>query len=71
MAEKIDWLIEHPDERRNMGTKALQFAREGFESKSLISRYIDFYKEVLNSSSDKKSPRGRQRSGFQVEGAER
>ncbi len=71
MSEKIDWLIEHPDERKKMGANALQFAREEFESKTLISRYIAFYEEVLNSPSDGKSLHGKQRSGFQVEGVGR
>jgi len=71
MSEKIDWLIEHPEERKEMGAKALQFAREEFESKMLISRYVAFYEEVLNSLSDTKSLYGKQRLGFQVEGVGR
>ena len=49
MAERIDWLIDHPESRLEMGAKALEFVRQEFESSSQISRYIEFYSEILGS----------------------
>lgn len=47
MSEHIDWLIDHPERRLEMGEAALGLVRKEFESNQQISRYIDLYSEIL------------------------
>jgi len=49
MTERVDWLIDHPEKRLQMGETAITLVRKEFESSHLISKYIDLYSETLQS----------------------
>jgi len=49
LAEKLRYLIEHDDVRRQLGTAAASFARSTFPISRAVSRITDLYKSVLES----------------------
>jgi glycosyltransferase involved in cell wall biosynthesis len=48
LAEKIDWWIEHPEERMRMGQEYADSARK-YNIEDSISRIIDMYNKALTS----------------------
>ena len=48
MAERVGWLIDHPEDRLHMGQRGLDLVHREFNSNEQILRYIDFYTEILD-----------------------
>lgn len=46
LAKKMNWLLEHPDTRRNMEKQALKRYQVEFSFDKLTQRYIKFYEEL-------------------------
>ena len=50
MAEKINYLLDHPDEARAMGEEGRKLVFESFNLKNMTKNYCDLYQELLTSS---------------------
>jgi colanic acid/amylovoran biosynthesis glycosyltransferase len=48
IAEKIQYLIENPELRWEMGEKGRKFAEENFDQEKIIERLIGIYRDVIN-----------------------
>lgn len=48
LAEKIDFLIQHPDVRKRMGEKSLQIIQEELTVTSYVDRLVHLYEDLLN-----------------------
>ena len=46
LAEKIQWMIDHPHERKQMGINARALAVREFDRKDLGNRFVDFLEKV-------------------------
>ena len=46
IAEKINWMIEHPDDKKKMEAKALDTFNEEFSFDTLAKTYIDYYRSI-------------------------
>lgn len=46
LAEKINWMIEHPEERKQMEQKAKETFENEFSFKILTQSYIDYYRSL-------------------------
>lgn len=49
MAERVAWLIDHPDARLEMGQRGLELVQTEFEAAGQIANCIDYYSEILQS----------------------
>lgn len=49
LAEKIIWLLKHPDERKQMGAAAHKKAIEKYDVKIIASQTLSFYQKTLSS----------------------
>jgi glycosyltransferase involved in cell wall biosynthesis len=47
IAEKINWLIEHPDEQKKMEIAAKERFEQEFSFEKLVRGYISYYEQVL------------------------
>ena len=47
LADALQWLIEHPQERVSMGINARKFAEKEFSIDIIINQHIDIYQELL------------------------
>lgn len=47
LAEKINWFIENPDQRRNMGMAARDFAVQNFSIEGQGEKYMEIYRRAL------------------------
>lgn len=47
LAKQIQWMINHPDERRQMGMNARQFVEQEYTLEIQAEKYIDLYKKIL------------------------
>ena len=47
LAEAIQWLIEHPHERMNMGRAGREMAQNRFDIKKIVAEHIKIYTELL------------------------
>ncbi len=54
LANAIQWLIENPKERLNMGKAGRRFAEKNFSIENIVNYHIDIYFELIN---NKKSVR--------------
>jgi glycosyltransferase involved in cell wall biosynthesis len=43
---QLDWMLEHPAERRNMGSAARQRVEKQFTSGLMAKRYAELYREL-------------------------
>jgi len=50
LSEKIQWMIDHPDDRKQMGINARKHVVEKFTPEIQATRYIDLYSKLLSSS---------------------
>lgn len=47
LANKIDWWLEHPEEREAMGKKYAEFAVEKYGLESVVTQMEDLFREVI------------------------
>jgi glycosyltransferase involved in cell wall biosynthesis len=47
IAEKLQYLVENPDERKRLGKNAYQRAVKDFDSKLITQAWFDFYKDLF------------------------
>jgi glycosyltransferase involved in cell wall biosynthesis len=50
LAEKIVWLLTHPEERRRLGENARRVARDRHAPEKVATETLKAYREILNSS---------------------
>ena len=50
LADAIQWLLEHPAERKHMGEAGRQLARERFDMRKWAARLAEIYRELASSS---------------------
>ncbi|MDF1544730.1 MAG: glycosyltransferase [bacterium] len=55
MAEKVDYLLDHPDIAAEMGRKSAERAKEMFGVSKMVSSTEDFYKMIMQSNKDRKT----------------
>ena len=48
LASGINWIIENEQVSKNIAIKAKKKIKDNFNSKKLIEKYINLYREVLN-----------------------
>ena len=48
--DQLDWMLQHPTERRNMGLAARQRVRKQFTSGLMAKRYVELYNGLLGTS---------------------
>ena len=46
LAERLRWLITHPQERKMMGEAARAFAEKTFSIKEVVDIHMDIYRRV-------------------------
>lgn len=47
LAEKINWLLENPDERRRIGVEGRKLVEKSFSLDQMISEYRELYGEII------------------------
>ena len=47
LAEKLTYLIEHPEQARNLGSNASAFVRDRFSVKTMVESYIRLYQALV------------------------
>jgi glycosyltransferase involved in cell wall biosynthesis len=57
LASAIEWLHDHPDERRRMGQAARQRIACHFRSADTVDRTLALYREILGSPAGGSMPR--------------
>ena len=50
LRNQLDWMLQHPVERRNMGLAARQCVKKQFPSALMGSRYVELYRELVGNS---------------------
>jgi glycosyltransferase involved in cell wall biosynthesis len=45
--DQLDWMLQHPTERRNMGLAARQRVEKQFASALMAKRYVEVYNRLL------------------------
>ena len=50
LRDQLDWMLQHPTERRNMGLAARQRVEEHFASTLMARRYVELYNRLLGTS---------------------
>jgi len=48
--DQLDWMLQHPTERQNMGLAARQRVEKHFASTLTANRYVELYERILGSS---------------------
>ena len=48
LADAIQWLIEHPKERIEMGKEGRKFAEKEFQIEKIVKSHLDIYQELLS-----------------------
>jgi glycosyltransferase involved in cell wall biosynthesis len=48
LADAIQWLIEHPKQRIDMGRAGRKFAEKEFAIEKIVKQHLDIYEELLN-----------------------
>jgi glycosyltransferase involved in cell wall biosynthesis len=48
--DQLDWMLQHPRERRNMGLAARKRVEEQFSSDLMANRYLNLYRSLLGTS---------------------
>jgi rhamnosyl/mannosyltransferase len=48
--DQLDWILQHPTERRNMGFAARQRVEKQFTSTLMANRYLELYNSLLGTS---------------------
>jgi glycosyltransferase involved in cell wall biosynthesis len=48
--DQLDWMLQHPTERQNMGLAARQRVEKQFASGLMANRYIELYRRLLGGS---------------------
>ncbi|QDG51674.1 glycosyltransferase family 4 protein [Persicimonas caeni] len=51
LADTVEWMVEHPDELRQMGERGRRFVEENFARPKLAARYLEVMKEVVGDGS--------------------
>ncbi|WP_111672201.1 glycosyltransferase family 4 protein [Algoriphagus litoralis] len=46
--EKINFLLDHPDQRKTMGAKAKAFVADKFQMDKVANQYLDFFRLILS-----------------------
>jgi len=46
----LDWMLQHPAERGNMGLAARQRVEKQFSSALMGKRYVELYRELVRTS---------------------
>ncbi len=47
LAEKINWLLENPDERRRIGVEGRKLVEKSFSLDRMIGEYRELYGEMI------------------------
>jgi glycosyltransferase involved in cell wall biosynthesis len=50
LRNQLDWMLQHPAERRNMGLAARERVKKQFPSALMGSRYMELYRELVGNS---------------------
>jgi glycosyltransferase involved in cell wall biosynthesis len=50
--DQLDWMLQHPVERQNMGLAARQRVEKQFTSDLMARRYVDLYNRILGTSNE-------------------
>jgi len=48
LADALQWLIEHPEERISMGKAGRKFSEKKFPIEKIVKNHLDIYQELLN-----------------------
>ena len=51
LANALQWLIEHPQERINMGKEGRKFAEKKFPIEKIVQKHLDIYQDLLSNHS--------------------
>ena len=51
LADALQWLIEHPKERANMGKAGRKFAEKEFAIEKIVQVHLDIYQELVDNKS--------------------
>jgi glycosyltransferase involved in cell wall biosynthesis len=47
LRDQLDWMLQHPTERQNMGLAARQRVEKQFASTLMARRYVELYNRLL------------------------
>ena len=50
LRDQLDWMLQHPTERENMGLAARQRVEKQFASTLMANRYVQLYERLLGAS---------------------
>ena len=51
LANALQWLIEHPQERIDMGKEGRKFAEKKFPIEKIVQKHLDIYQDLLSNHS--------------------